>query len=53
LVSKTNALHRRELEISNRIHRENLEKMVSEGPAKLHKALEEISKIIESFTTPK
>ncbi len=45
LICVTNALHRRKLEISNRTHRENLERMVSEASASLtmlHKVKEAV-----------
>jgi two-component system NtrC family sensor kinase len=42
LISVSNALRRRQLEIDNRAYRENLEQMVQERAAALHKSNEEL-----------
>ena len=47
LISVGNALHRRQLEIDNRLYREKLEQMVSERTAALRKSNEELKHEIE------
>ncbi|MBW2086708.1 MAG: response regulator, partial [Deltaproteobacteria bacterium] len=46
LISVSNALHRRRLEIDNRDYRERLEHLVSERTAALHKSNEELEQTV-------
>lgn len=49
MINVTNALHRRELEIQNQRHRENLEKTVSKRTEELRDALAQTRKATESI----
>jgi putative two-component system response regulator len=47
LISVTNALHRRELEINNRAYRYELEKRVTERTAQLRQTMEKLGKTLD------
>lgn len=48
LISVTNALHRRELELSNKVYRDGLEKMVAERTTSLEKTMDQLRKTLDS-----
>jgi putative nucleotidyltransferase with HDIG domain len=47
LINVCNALHRRNLEIQNSFHRENLEKMVMERTIKLRETMDDLKGVLE------
>lgn len=47
IISVANALHRRQLEIDNRLYRERLEQMVAERTAALEESLEKLQRALE------
>jgi putative two-component system response regulator len=49
MINVSNALRRRKLEIQNRLHRENLEKLVQERTERLQKTLNDLQKAMEGI----
>jgi putative two-component system response regulator len=49
LISVSNALHRRELEVANRAYRDNLERMVEERTTSLKRITEELRRTIDGI----
>jgi len=49
LISVTNALHRRELELSNKAYRDGLENMVAERTISLEKTMDELRKALDGI----